>query len=121
MTKNILGTILESCCDELNTGYFRNGKCDTCDNDFGMHTVCAEMSDNFLEFSKNSGNDLSTPLEESDFPGLKAGDRWCICLSRWIAALEEGVAPKILLLSTNYSVLEHVPLEVLEKHAIRDD
>ncbi|MAS81315.1 MAG: hypothetical protein CMF45_01345 [Legionellales bacterium] len=121
MIKNVLGTILESCCDELNTGYFRNGKCETCDNDLGMHTVCAEMSGVFLEFSKNNGNDLSTPVDAYNFPGLTAGDRWCICLPRWIAALEEGLAPKILLRSTNYSVLEHVPLEVLEKYAIRDD
>ena len=113
--------MLESCCDELDTGYFRNGKCETCDNDVGMHTVCAEMTVEFLQFSKKKGNDLSTPVEAYDFPGLKTGDRWCICLARWIEALEGGVAPKILLRSTDSSVLEHVPLEVLEKYAIRDD
>lgn len=121
MDKNVLGTELESCCDELETGFFRNGKCETCENDHGMHTVCAEMTDEFLTFSKKSGNDLSTPREEYDFPGLKPGDRWCICLPRWIEALEAGVAPKILLRSTHHSVLEHVQLEVLEKYTIRDD
>ena len=121
MTKNVLGTELESCCDDLDTGYFRNGKCETCDNDIDMHIVCAEMTEIFLSFSKMNGNDLSTPREEFDFPGLKSGDRWCICLSRWIEALEAGVAPKILLRSTHYSVLEHVPLEVLEKYTITDD
>ncbi len=121
MIKNVLGTTLEPCCDELETGFFRNGKCETCDADYGMHTVCAEMTDDFLEFSKNSGNDLSTPKEEVDFPGLRSGDRWCICLPRWIEALEAGMAPRILLRSTEASVLEHVPLEVLEKYAITDD
>lgn len=121
MLKNVLGTMLEPCCDELETGFFRNGKCETCDEDYGMHTVCAEMTDEFLAFSKKSGNDLSTPREEFDFPGLKAGDKWCICLPRWIEALEKGMAPKILLRSTEESVLQHVSLEVLEKYAIRDD
>lgn len=121
MAKNILGTDLEDCCLDPVTGFFRDGSCDTCDEDMGMHTVCAEMTEDFLAFSKNKGNDLSTPREEFDFPGLKHGDRWCICLPRWIEALEAGVAPKILLRSTHRSVLEHVPLEVLEKHALTDD
>lgn len=121
ITKNVLGTELESCSDELETGFFRNGKCETCESDDGMHTVCAEMSKEFLEFSKKAGNDLSTPREDFNFPGLKPGDRWCICLPRWIDALEAGIAPKILLRSTHHSVLELVPLEVLEKHAIKDD
>lgn len=121
MTRNVLGTELESCCDELETGFFRNGKCETCENDHGMHTICAVMTKEFLDFSKKSGNDLSTPRKEFDFPGLKPGDRWCICLPRWIEALEAGIAPKILLRSTHHSVLELVPLEVLERHAIKDD
>ena len=121
MLKNVLGTMLESCCDELDTGFFRNGRCETCDEDYGMHTVCAEMTVEFLAFSKKSGNDLSTPREDFDFPGLNAGDKWCICLPRWIEALEEGIAPKIQLRSTEESALQHVPLEVLEKYAIRDD
>ncbi len=121
MAKNTLGTDLEDCCLDPATGFFRDGSCDTCDEDLGMHTVCAEMTEEFLAFSKKTGNDLSTPREEFDFPGLKAGDRWCICLPRWIEALEAGVAPKISLRSTHHSVLEYVPLDVLEKHALTDD
>ncbi len=121
MDKNILGTELESCCDELETGFFRNGKCETCEQDQGMHTVCAEMTDEFLEFSKKKGNDLSTAREEFNFPGLSSGDRWCICLPRWIEALEAGKAPKILPRATHSSVLEYVPLEVLEKYILTDD
>lgn len=120
MAKNILGTDLEDCCLDPATGFFRDGSCDTCDEDLGMHSVCAEMTEEFLSFSKKSGNDLSTPREEFDFPGLKPGDRWCICLPRWIEALEAGVAPKILPRSTHQSALNHVPLEVLEKYAIID-
>ncbi len=120
MAKNILGTDLEDCCLELATGFFRDGSCDTCDEDLGMHTVCAQMTKEFLAFSKKSGNDLSTPREEFDFPGLKPGDRWCICLPRWIEALEAGVAPKILPRSTHESALKYVPLEVLEKHTLMD-
>ena len=119
--RNVLGTELESCSDELETGFFRNGKCEACENDYGQHIVCAKISDEFLTFSKKRGNDLSTPREELDFPGLKPGDKWCICLSRWLEALEAGVAPKISLRSTHSSVLEHVQLEVLEKYAITDD
>jgi hypothetical protein len=120
MVKNILGTKLEDCCLELSTGYFRDGSCNTCEEDLGIHTVCAEMTKDFLAFSKKSGNDLSTPMEEFGFPGLKPKDRWCICLPRWIEALEAGVAPRILPRSTHESVLEHIPLEVLEKYAITD-
>ena len=121
MIKNVLGTELESCCDELETGFFRNGKCEACENDHGMHTICAVMTKEFLVFSKQHGNDLSTPRKEFNFPGLRPGDRWCICLPRWIEALEAGIAPKILLRSSHHSVLEFVPLEVLEKHTIIDD
>ena len=121
MAKNILGTDLQDCCLDPVTGFFRDGSCDTCDEDLGMHTVCAQMTDEFLIFSKEKGNDLSTPREEFDFPGLKSGDRWCLCLPRWLEALEAGVAPKILPRSTHESALNHVPLEVLEKYAIIDD
>ena len=120
MAKNVLNTNLQDCCLENRTGFFRNGNCDTCSEDFGLHTVCAVMSDEFLEFTKSRGNDLTTPAEDMDFPGLKAGDKWCICLGRWIEALEAGVAPKILLRSTHESVLQHVELEVLQTHAYMD-
>ena len=119
MTKNVLDTELESCCDELNTGFFRNGKCETCAQDTGMHTVCALMTREFLEFSIEKGNDLCTPRAEFDFPGLRSGDKWCICLPRWIEALEAGVAPQIVLRATHHSVLQYVPLEVLEKYALQ--
>ncbi len=119
MTQNVLDTELESCCDELNTGFFRNGKCETCAQDTGMHTVCALMTREFLEFSIEKGNDLCTPRAEFDFPGLRPGDKWCICLPRWIEALEAGVAPRIVLRATHHSVLQYVPLEVLEKYALQ--
>ncbi len=120
MEKNILGTALEDCSLDPKTGFFRNGRCDTCAEDIGLHTVCAEMTEEFLQFSKDKGNDLITPRDEADFPGLKAGDRWCICLGRWAEALEAGVAPNLCPRATHESVLEHVPIEVLEKHTIKD-
>ena len=83
------------------TGFFRTGTCNTCGDDVGMHTVCAEVTEEFLTFSKTAGNDLSTPHPEYSFPGLKPGDRWCICLPRWIEALEAGKAPKIVLEATH--------------------
>ena len=118
---NVLGTALKPCSMNPLTGFFRDGCCNTSATDFGSHTVCVELSEEFLEYSKATGNDLSTPMPQFDFPGLKSGDRWCICLPRWIGALEAGMAPRILLRSTEASVLDHVPLEVLEKYAITDD
>ncbi len=118
MQKNVLGGDLHSCCDELSTGFFRNGKCETDDRDIGMHTVCAKVTDEFLEYSKSKGNDLTTAFPAADFPGLKPGDRWCLCVQRWIEALEANKAPKIYLKSTHSSVLEYVELEVLAKYAI---
>ena len=117
---NVLKTALQDCCLENHTGYFRDGSCTGCEEDLGQHTVCAVMTQEFLEFSKQQGNDLITPNEDYDFPGLKAGDKWCICLGRWIEALEAGVAPKIYLRSTHESVLQHVELEVLQMFAIAD-
>lgn len=100
------------------TGFFRNGKCDTNAEDTGMHTVCAVMTDEFLEFSKEAGNDLSTPRPEFDFPGLKSGDQWCLCLARWIEAYNHERAPQIVLGATHASVLEFVDLETLRDFAI---
>lgn len=120
MTINVLKTPLQDCCIENRTGFFRDGSCNTCEQDHGQHTVCALMTDDFLQFSKQQGNDLITPREEFDFPGLKQGDKWCICLGRWLEALEAGVAPKIYLRSTHESVLEQVELEVLEMFACAD-
>ncbi|MEC7230116.1 MAG: DUF2237 domain-containing protein, partial [Verrucomicrobiota bacterium] len=95
MARNILGSELIDCSIDPMTGFYRNGKCDTCGDDAGRHSICAQMTDSFLEFSASCGNDLITPMPDYKFPGLKAGDFWCICLGRWIEAHEAGVAPKI--------------------------
>ena len=99
------------------TGYYRNGCCETGGDDFGVHTVCAVMTDEFLTFSKNAGNDLSTPMPQYGFNGLKAGDKWCLCASRWAEALEAGQAPKVLLEATHAATLEFVSLADLEAHS----
>ena len=115
---NVLGTPLAPCSRDPLTGFFRNGACDTCDADRGSHTVCAVMTAEFLAFSKYVGNDLSTPVPQFRFPGLKAGDQWCLCASRFLQAHDEGVAPKVNLAATHSRALEIVPLAVLEQHAI---
>lgn len=121
MAKNVFGEDLIVCSADPVTGYFRNGKCDTCGDDLGMHTVCAEMTDEFLKFSKSVGNDLSTPHPEYRFPGLKHGDRWCLCLPRWLEALEAGVAPRLVLRATHMSAIEHVDMETLLEYAVDSD
>ena len=115
---NVLGGELQACSTNPLTGFFRNGCCDTGPLDHGSHTVCAIMTDEFLAYSKYFGNDLTERQEEFGFPGLKEGDRWCLCAARFLQASEEGVAPKILLKSTHAKALEIVPLELLKKHAI---
>jgi len=117
--KNVLGGPLELCCLSPKTGYFRDGYCRTDASDYGRHTICAKMTDRFLRFTKECGNDLSTPRPESDFPGLQAGDYWCLCALRWKEAWEEDQAPPVILESCEESVLEVVPLEVLKDHAIK--
>ncbi len=119
--KNVLGTELETCSRDPITGFFRDGCCNTGPEDLGMHTVCAEMNDQFLAFSQSRGNDLSTPNELFGFPGLKSGDRWCLCVLRWKEALEAGLAPRVNLLATHMSVLEFVDLEDLQLHAVDPD
>ena len=114
---NVLDEPLESCSTDPMTGYFRDGACDTCAQDGGSHTVCAVMTAEFLAFSKYVGNDLSTPRREHRFPGLKPGDRWCLCAGRFLQAHEEGVAPRIHLAATHRRALEIVPIEVLREHA----
>lgn len=111
---NVLGTALQQCSREPMTGFFRNGSCDTCEADTGSHTVCAIMTAEFLAFSKYVGNDLSTPRPEYNFAGLKAGDQWCLCASRFLQAYEEGVAPNVVLEATHERALEIVPLVVLK-------
>jgi uncharacterized protein (DUF2237 family) len=115
---NVLGGALESCSDAPLTGFFRNGCCDTGPMDRGLHTVCALMTDEFLALSKYLGNDLSTPRPEFGFPGLKAGDRWCLCAARFLQAHEEGAAPKVRLKATHIRTLDIVPLSILRPYAV---
>jgi len=100
------------------TGFFRNGCCDTGPEDIGSHTVCVEVTDEFLEFSKMRGNDLSTPHPDFGFAGLKAGDRWCLCAPRWQEAFEQNRAPRVILLATHEGALEYCSLADLKRHAI---
>lgn len=117
---NVLGGQLKSCSRAPMTGFFRNGACDTCAEDHGSHTVCAVVTAEFLAFSKYVGNDLSTPRPEFSFPGLKPGDRWCLCASRFLQAHEDGCAPHVDLAATHERALEKVPLEVLGTYALGD-
>jgi uncharacterized protein (DUF2237 family) len=115
--QNVLGGALAPCGSEPLTGYFRNGCCDTGTEDTGIHTVCAVMTDAFLVYSRLAGNDLSTPRPEWGFPGLRAGDRWCLCAGRWREALAAGVAPPVVLAATHEETLAVVAFDDLERHA----
>lgn len=119
-SQNVLGERLLPCCSDPMTGFYRDGLCRTGPYDYGLHIVCAEMTDAFLQFSQSRGNDLITPRAEFDFPGLKAGDRWCLCVSRWKEAYDAGVAPRVYLAGTHASALEFVTLEELNEHRIED-
>jgi len=116
--KNVLGTELKSCCTDPMTGFYRDGYCRTGTDDVGKHTVCILATDEFLEFSKSAGNDLSTPRPEYAFPGLKHGDKWCLVAMRWQQALDAGMAPQVDLEATHESVLEMISLEDLKKFEI---
>jgi uncharacterized protein (DUF2237 family) len=116
--RNVLGGPLQPCSFDPNTGFFRDGHCHTCAQDHGSHTVCAVMTAEFLAFSKSRGNDLTTPMPQYEFPGLKPGDQWCLCAGRWLEAYEAGKAPRVDLDATNESALTIVPLEALQEHAI---
>ena len=116
--KNVLGGELKDCSHSPLTGFYRDGCCHTGGDDAGIHVVCARMTDEFLIFSQARGNDLITPVPAFDFPGLKPGDRWCLCVARWLEALEAGVAPPVDLAATHISALEFVSLEDLKKHAL---
>jgi uncharacterized protein (DUF2237 family) len=115
---NVLGEPLKPCSYDPVTGFYRDGCCNTGPEDRGRHTVCARMTAEFLAFSRARGNDLSTPRPELGFPGLRPGDRWCLCAERWREAAGAGVAPKVVLASTHRSVLEIVPLALLRAHAM---
>ena len=114
---NVLGATLQACSTDPVTGFFRNGACDTCAQDQGSHTVCAVMTAEFLAFSKYVGNDLSTPRPEYGFAGLKPGDGWCLCASRFLQAHEDGCAPQVNLDATHVRALEIVPIDVLRIYA----
>jgi len=118
MQSNVLGGELSCCCSNPVTGFYRDGYCQTGPGDTGLHTVCAEMTAEFLEFSRNQGNDLSTPVPEYGFPGLQPGDRWCLCIARWQEAHQAGVAPRVYLEATHISTLEFVDLGDLREHAV---
>ena len=115
--RNVLGGRLQSCSSSPMTGFFRDGCCHTGPQDVGSHTVCAVMTDAFLAFSLAAGNDLSTPRPEFDFPGLKAGDRWCLCAARWEEARRSRAAPQVVLEATNKAALAIVQLDHLKAHA----
>ncbi len=118
MPTNVLGGELRPCCRDPLTGFYRDGYCRTGPGDTGLHTVCALMTEQFLEFSRAQGNDLITPHPEWDFPGLRPGDKWCLCVTRWAEALEAGMAPMIDLAATHSSAIEFVSLEDLQAHAL---
>lgn len=115
---NVYGEPLELCSDEPLTGFFRDGCCNTSDQDLGSHTVCVKVTAEFLEFSRSRGNDLSTPQPEFDFPGLRPGDRWCLCAARWVEAYRNGAAPRVYLQRTHQQALDIVPMKILSKYAL---
>jgi len=115
--RNVLGQPLASCSTRPMTGFYRDGCCHTGPEDLGRHTICAIMTEDFLDFSRQAGNDLSTPRPEYQFPGLKPGDRWCLCAARWREAWEAGAAPQVVLEATHEAALRVVPRSVLEEHA----
>jgi uncharacterized protein (DUF2237 family) len=117
--KNVLGTDLQSCSVSPMTGFFRDGCCRSGADDLGLHLVCAQVTDAFLEFSRQQGNDLITPVPEFHFPGLRSGDRWCLCILRWREAFRAGVAPPVVLEATHISTLEFVDLEDLQAHSVQ--
>ena len=116
--QSVLGEDLIPCSMDPLTGFYRSGCCDTGPDDQGSHTVCVVLTEDFLTFSRTAGNDLSTPMPEWGFPGLKPGDRWCLCAARWQEALQAGVAPSVLLEATNAASLEYVDLDDLRAHSI---
>lgn len=119
MAKNVMGSELRTCSEDPLTGFYRDGCCNTGAEDAGLHLVCTVMTDEFLAFSRSRGNDLSTPMPAYRFPGLKEGDRWCLCVLRWKEALLSGCAPQVVLEATHISALEFVELEDLQEHAAK--
>jgi len=116
--KNVLGGELESCSNNPLTGFYRTGCCDTGADDVGLHVVCVQVNDEFLRFSKSHGNDLTTPMPQYSFPGLKAGDRWCLCAARWLEAQRAGCAPPVILAATNEAAQQIIDRRVLMAYAL---
>lgn len=114
---NVLGEALESCGEQPLSGFYRDGSCNTGRDDLSSHTVCVEVTREFLEYSRFKGNDLSTPMPEHGFPGLRHGDRWCLCAARWLQAHQDGMAPRVHLARTHQRALELIPFELLKEHA----
>lgn len=115
---NVFGEPLETCSETPLTGFYRDGCCNTSDADYGQHTVCAQVNREFLEYSRFRGNDLTTPMEEFGFPGLKEGDRWCLCAARWLEAYQHNMAPKIYLAGTHQRATEIIPMDLLKQFAV---
>ena len=115
---NVFGEKLLLCGDDPITGFFRDGVCNTCKDDMGSHTICVEASQDFLDYSRSRGNDLTTPIPEYNFPGVKAGDSWCLCAARWLESQKNNMAPRIHLTRTHIKALEIVPFELLKKYAV---
>jgi len=115
---NVLGEPLEECGANPVTGFYRDGYCNTCKEDIGSHTVCIEVSQSFLEYSRFKGNDLSTPMPEYGFAGLKPGDSWCLCAARWLEAQKDNMAPRVHLMRTHKKSLEIVPMEIMRQFAV---
>ena len=115
---NVFDEPLIPCGSDPLTGFFRDGCCNTCDEDLGSHTVCVQLTQEFLQYSRFRGNDLSTPMPEFGFPGLSPGDRWCLCAARWLEACEQDMAPRVFLMRTHKRALEIVPLDKLKEHAV---
>ena len=119
--ENVLGEELQICCISPMTGFYRNGWCDTGEQDVGVHTVCVVATEEFLAFSRSMGNDLSTPMPAFDFPGVRPGDKWCLCAARWQEALDAGMAPAVVLEATHKATLEYVSIDDLMKHQYVED
>ncbi|NJL74525.1 MAG: DUF2237 domain-containing protein [Saprospiraceae bacterium] len=117
--ENVLGAPLQVCCTAPMTGFYRDGNCNTGPQDYGTHVVCAQVTEEFLAFTKSRGNDLMTPVPAYRFPGLRPGDKWCLCALRWKEALEAGVAPPVVLASTHKKALQFVRLEELQAHELK--
>jgi len=116
--RNVFGDTLATCCTSPMTGFYRDGCCNTGPGDMGLHVVCAQLTREFLEYSRDRGNDLMTPVPAFGFPGLKPGDRWCLCAARWKEALDAGVAPPVVLTATHEAALEVLSLAELKAHAL---